>query len=172
MIKSNISIRLIDMNNFSIEREVDFRINDEIFKELNQHVKFFEERGMQFNVTSIKIKDTTQFYLWVLQRLFPEYEIQDRQSVGGGVPDFELNKLSWEDFKKKEINAGRDEINHFNGQDRWFQDAFESKPMEIFVEVKRNGDGLHNNQFNWILQNRENKIIKLLFIREDNPQGF
>ena len=170
MIKEKIAIRLIDMNSFSIDNEIDIDVQSELFDALNSYVNFFKEKGLEFSLSEVKISNTDKFYEWILKRLYPEYDIEDHQKDGGGVPDFKLIKKSKEDWikvggiQKKYYN----EVRLLSTNDEWTLNKFNSKPLIIWIEIKRNNDGLRGSQFDWILNNRGKEIIKILFIKEDN----
>lgn len=44
--EEEIQVRLINMNEFDIEKETNFSISSEIFDELRKQVKFLDERGL------------------------------------------------------------------------------------------------------------------------------
>lgn len=172
MIKDYLQARIINVNNFSIDCEVNFNISKEIFEELNNHINFFNERGLNFTLSSMKINNSTSFYLWVIGRLYPEYKIEDYQKEGNGRPDFKLTKLSREDYLEKcrnnRLSKGEKEL--FYSEPDFY--SFDKKPEEIWIEVKKNSDGLRANQFNWILENKDKTQIRILFIKEDKGNEY
>jgi len=171
-IKKDIKVRIININQFSVDKEVDFNIKSEIFQELNEHISFFEKRGITMEISRIKIRDPTKFYEWIIERLYPQYKIIDHQGEGKqnpGVPDFELNLMNISEWRDKcSILMDSRDLRGFN-EDNYNKDNL---PKQIFIEVKRNGDGIHWNQLNWFLKYKGKKEIRILFIKEDDANGY
>jgi hypothetical protein len=151
-IHPNIKLRLLDVNNFSIEKELD--LTSLFFKDLLDYDKYFMQFGIIINDVhwSIQTKSLLRdsFYEWILSHLFPHHHLKNNQyphtDKENGSPDYHLTaKKEYEHIYK----------NH--------------KDNEIWVEIKRKNDGLKNNQLSWMIDNRDKKTIKILFVLEDMP---
>lgn len=154
-----IKIRLIDINNFSVAEEIDFDIHSEIVKEIEENIEKLSYMGITFEIAYLQIIDTTKFFNFVLKRLFPYYKIEDNQGKGGGMPDFRLIF----DNQGKEVKNSLASKHYLFDEGNFIE--------ELFVEVKKNNDGLHYSQIEWILKERKRKRIFILFINEDKKNG-
>jgi hypothetical protein len=115
-----IKVRLLSINRFDLAQDLDIDVNREILTELDEVLNdFSKELGVDCRLEVTKIKEKKLFEDWILRCMFPGYRVYDKQSVGGGVPDYELelddnneNVLSDKDYK--EVNEDCKESLEFN----------------------------------------------------------
>ena len=80
--------------------------------------------------------------LLILKYLFPEFDILDCQGY--------RSEPGHPDFKLKEKGGSK---------------------HEIYIEIKKNGDGIHRNQIDWLFNNTD-KEVYFLFLKENYPYHY
>lgn len=138
--KKYIFIRVIDFNNLDIHDEKNIS-EDEIYLDyLAPYLdSILENTGLKISIDDVKLIDRFTFNKFIIKKLFPNYEIIDRQKESHqqhetGIPDFELT----------------------------------SNNKTIFVEVKSDNDTIKPSQIEWILKAvKQNKKVIIVRIKHD-----
>jgi hypothetical protein len=131
-----IKAKIVDFNNLEFENEINIDVENEIMNPINSYiVETLEKSGILILLSCAEIFDSNKLQIFILNKIYPNYKIENHEGDKYGVPDFKLiNKDNDKDYFWVEVKTNQDGLRFI--QLDWIVDAIKKGEKVKLLIIK------------------------------------